>query len=263
MANFYLTKVIKHGFRNPVGYWNWNTKFIPNTRKSYAKRIPPLLTRVWLYEGQSITKIELFKSFLNRFSCITKYHFYIIDFFRIGMLKHISIAVAFSIIITIMISGVSFAYSQSDKSIQTKSQEGNNKNIIIEFTKAFNDRNLTAIDKLVAKYVIEHRPGAGTGIDATKGFLLVLQTAFPDFKTTLNHISAEGDKVVVFTNTTGTHKGPFIFAPGAKPTGKILSFQTADLYRIENGKIAEHWDVVEFMGMLQKMGAIQFTGSQK
>ena len=69
---------------------------------------------------------------------------------------------------------------------------------------------------------------------------------------------AERDKVIVLTNTTGTVKVQFMFAPGVKPTGKIYSFQTADLYTIENGKIAEHCDVVEIMDMLQKMGAIKF-----
>jgi predicted ester cyclase len=114
---------------------------------------------------------------------------------------------------------------------------------------------------LVAKNIIEHRPGAGQGIEATKGFLMALQSAFPGFKTMLTHTIAEGGKVVVFTNTTGTMKGPFMFAPGIKPTGKEYSFQTADLYRIENDKIAEHWDVIEIMDMLQKMGAIQFTNT--
>jgi hypothetical protein len=36
-----------------------------------------------------------------------------------------------------------------------------NKKIIIEFTNAINNRSLTAIDKLVAKNIIEHIPGAG------------------------------------------------------------------------------------------------------
>ena len=69
---------------------------------------------------------------------------------------------------------------------------------------------------------------------------------------------AERDKVIVLTNTTGTVKGQFMFAPSVKPTGKTYSFQTDDLYTIENGKIAEHWDVIEIMDMLQKMGAIKF-----
>ncbi|WP_458747031.1 ester cyclase [Candidatus Nitrosocosmicus sp. T] len=42
---------------------------------------------------------------------------------------------------------------------------------------------------------------------------MALQTAFPDFKTAINRIVAEGDKVIVFTNTTGIHEGPFIIAP--------------------------------------------------
>jgi predicted ester cyclase len=152
-------------------------------------------------------------------------------------------------------------YSQISNSSQTNSSDiENNKDIVISLTDAFNERNLTAIDMLVAKDIKEHRPGAGQGIEATKGFLMALQTAFPDFKTSINEIIAEGDRVLVFTNTTGTHEGPLVFAPGIPPTGKVLSFQTADLYTIaENGTIVEHQDVIEIMDMLQKMGAIQFA----
>jgi predicted ester cyclase len=174
----------------------------------------------------------------------------------------ISIFMLFALSLSIFVPvKSSFAQNQSINSSasSTDQKETFNKNMVIELTKAFNERNLSAIDKLVAKDIKEHRPGAGQGVEATKGFLLALQTAFPDFKTTLNQIVAEGDKVIVLTNTTGTHKGPFVFAPGIQPTGKVLSFQTADLYRIENGKIAEHQDVIEIMGMLQRMGAIQFT----
>ncbi len=173
-------------------------------------------------------------------------------------------SISFLLILAIIISsGPLLVYSQANnQNMQQQSSDiQKNKDIIVQFTKAINERNLTAIDNLVAKNIIEHRPGAGQGIDATKGFIMALQTAFPDFKTTLNHVIAEGDKVVVYTNTTGTFKGPFMFAPGVKPTGKEYSFQTADLYRIGNGKIAEHWDVIEIMDMLQKMGAIKFTNT--
>ena len=61
---------------------------------------------------------------------------------------------------------------------------------------------------------------------------MALYTAFPDFKTNITEIIAEDDRVLVFTNTTGTHQGPVEFAPGIDPTGKLLSFQTADLYTI-------------------------------
>ncbi len=159
----------------------------------------------------------------------------------------------------LLVGGIPLAYSQGIDSSQSNSFDiEKNKDVIVGLTDAFNERNLSAIDKLVAKDIKENRPGAGQGVEATKGFLKALQTAFPDFKTTINEIVAEGDRVIVFTNTTGTHQGPFVFAPGIPPTGKVLSFQTADLYTIaENGTIVEHQDVIEIVDMLQKMGAIQ------
>ena len=127
------------------------------------------------------------------------------------------------------------------------------------FTKAFNDHNPKALDSVVAKNIVEHRKGVQSGINSTKEFLNSLTTAFPDFRTKIEHILAEGDKVVVFTNTTGTHKGPFVFAPGVPPTGKQVSFRSADLYRIANNKIVEPWDVVEDLNMMQDLGAIKFN----
>ena len=141
----------------------------------------------------------------------------------------------------------------------TIQQENNNKAVVIAFIKAFNDHNVTALDSVIAKNIIEHRQGVQSGINSNKQFLSSLITAFPDFRTTIEHITAEGDKVVVFTNTTGTHKGPFMFAPGLPATGKHISFRTADLYRIANNKIVEHWDVVEYLKMLQDLGAIKFN----
>ena len=151
----------------------------------------------------------------------------------------LKIIMALFLIFSIILAGPLVAYSQTNNILKSQDSDiEKNKKIIMEFTNAINNRSLTAIDALVAKNIIEHRPGTGQGIDATKGFLMALQSAFPDFKTLLTQTIAEGDKIVVFTNTTGTMKGPFMFAPGVKPTEKTYSFQTADLYRIENGKIA-------------------------
>jgi predicted ester cyclase len=63
---------------------------------------------------------------------------------------------------------------------------------------------------------------------------------------------AENDLVVIFLNFTGTHKGEF---QGVPPTNKKINIRSADLYRIENEKIAEHWDVVDQLNLLQQTGA--------
>jgi predicted ester cyclase len=170
-------------------------------------------------------------------------------------------------IMTLFASAIILLFSlQQQSAIAQQSQgvqeENNTKAVILAFTKAFNDHNVTALDAVVDKNIMEHRPGVLSGINSTKQFLNSLISAFPDFHTTPEHILVKGDEVVVFTNTTGTHKGPFMFAPGVPPTGKHISFRTADLYRIANNKIAEHWDVVEYIKMLQDIGAIKFSTPQ-
>ena len=149
---------------------------------------------------------------------------------------------------------------QQEQSLQeNSSQEENNKAIIIAFTNASNDRNYTAIEQYVAENIIEHRPSVQSGRNSTIQFLQSLANAFPDFHTNIDHIVAEGDRVVVFTTTNGTHEGEFVFAPGNPPTGKQLSFKTADMYRISNGQLVEHWDVIEILDLMTQIGAITFS----
>lgn len=150
---------------------------------------------------------------------------------------------------------------EQQQSLQEDSsqEEENNKAIIIAFTNASNDRNYTAVERYVAENIIEHRPGVESGRKSTIEFLQSLATAFPDFYTSIDHIVAEDDKVVVFTTTNGTHEGEFIFAPGVTPTGKQVSFKTADVYRLSNGQIVEHWDVIEILDLMTQIGAVTFN----
>jgi predicted SnoaL-like aldol condensation-catalyzing enzyme len=43
------------------------------------------------------------------------------------------------------------------------------------------------------------------------------------------------------------------------PTNRPVKIRSADLYRIENGKIVEHWDVVDSLDLLKQAGAITFN----
>lgn len=70
-------------------------------------------------------------------------------------------------------------------------------------------------------------------------------------QTNIEHIVVENDLVVVFLNGTGTHKGEF---RGMPPTNKKVSIRSADLYRIVNEKIVEHWDVVDQLDLLHQTG---------
>ncbi len=78
-------------------------------------------------------------------------------------------------------------------------------------------------------------------------------SAFPDLKAVIHDQVAEGDKVVTYKTFHGTHKGEFREIP---PTGKKISVDVIDIFRIANGKMVEHWTVIDWMGLMQQLGVV-------
>jgi predicted ester cyclase len=66
-------------------------------------------------------------------------------------------------------------------------------------------------------------------------------------------MAAEGDKVTVRLNVTGTHKGELQRVP---PTGKKASFSAMDFITPMDEKVAEEWVNADIMGLMQQIGAI-------
>ena len=75
--------------------------------------------------------------------------------------------------------------------------------------------------------------------------------AFPDQHYEFEDIIAAGDKVVIRGTYSGTHKGNFA---GIPPTGKSFSIVEIDIFRIEGGRIAEHWDAADTASMQRQLG---------
>jgi predicted ester cyclase len=112
---------------------------------------------------------------------------------------------------------------------------------------------LLAVDKYHAANLID---GSGKTSESFKKSLGALLSGFPDLHVNIGHILAENNFVLVFLNFTGTHRGEF---EGMPPTNKQVKIRSADLYRIENSEIVEHWDVVDSLDLLKQTGAITFT----
>jgi predicted ester cyclase len=126
-----------------------------------------------------------------------------------------------------------------------------NKELIKSFVEeVFNKHNLTAIDKYHATNLTN---GSGKTVESFKQSLTALFSGFPDLHVNIEHILAENNFVLVFLNFTGTHKADF---QGMPSTNNRMTIRSADLYRIENGMIIEHWDVVDSLDLLKQTGAI-------
>jgi predicted ester cyclase len=117
----------------------------------------------------------------------------------------------------------------------------------------WNRHQPSAADCFVAANFVEHNPRLPPGLAGRKQFVTKVLAAFSDYHGEIEDLVAEGDKVVARVWWTGTQDGPY---EGRPPTGNKLSFSTADFFRIEEGKIAEHWDVVDTLSRAVALGLV-------
>jgi predicted SnoaL-like aldol condensation-catalyzing enzyme len=106
--------------------------------------------------------------------------------------------------------------------------ESNKRTVVEYYELAFNGRQPEqAVEKYVGSQYIQHNPQAPDGPDAFIAFV----KAFPEASVDIRRVFAEGDIVV-------TH-GLLKFSPDDPGT------VAADFFRLEDGKIVEHWDVLQ------------------
>jgi predicted ester cyclase len=122
------------------------------------------------------------------------------------------------------------------------------------YEEVFNKHQPEASDRFVAKDFIEHNPRLPhDGLAGTKKFLNVVFAAFSDYHADIQQLVAEGDWVASRTQFAGTNDGPY---EGRPATSNKLVFSTSDFFRIESGKIAERWDVVETLARSVALGLV-------
>jgi predicted ester cyclase len=121
--------------------------------------------------------------------------------------------------------------------------------------------DLDLADELIAEDYVEHRPTDDTapGREGLKRWVKMVHAAFPDWRHTIDDLVAEGDKVVVRNTLFGTHRGEFM---GIAPTGKQIRQAGFDLFRIQDGKVIEHWGEYDWMGFFQQLRVVPEIGKQ-
>ena len=130
--------------------------------------------------------------------------------------------------------------------------------IVRRFIEAYNKRNLDVFDDLLAPDYFDHTSQVGP--EGLKQLMNMAFKAFPDFHETIEDIIAEGDKVWVRITFTGTHTGEWM---GIAPTGKKVTTEMVDIFRIVNGKLVEYRDVNNNLDFLKKLGLVEYTEKGK
>ncbi len=83
--------------------------------------------------------------------------------------------------------------------------------------------------------------------------ILTAEASFPLYRLDAEEMLAEGDLVSLRGKVRGVHNGPFM---GLPPTGKPVEFAIFITYKVQDGKIVDHWMLTDNMTMLQQIGLV-------
>lgn len=114
-----------------------------------------------------------------------------------------------------------------------------NKSLITEYLRALSGHAKSP--ELVGKYVTDPKLAA---------HITDIEAAFPAYEFIAEEVLSERDRVVVRGTFRGIHLGRFA---GIEPTHKPVSAGLIIIYRIENGRIAEHWMQFDLFTLLQQL----------
>ena len=138
-----------------------------------------------------------------------------------------------------------------------------NKAIVRRFMDEYNKRNLDIFEELVAPDYYDHI-FQQKGRENLKQLFTMAFKAFPDWYEAIEDIIAEGNKVWVRVRATGTHTGEWnLFGAILPPTGKKTTIMMVFIWRIENGKLVEGWEVDDNLEFLKQLGVVDYTEKGK
>lgn len=110
--------------------------------------------------------------------------------------------------------------------------EEKNKEVIRKFYQEFfNDHIIESADRYVREDYIQHNPGVDQGRESLKAAFADKFVSDPDFHLEIKMMIAEKDLVAVYLKNVDT-KGN-------------TKCRVVDMYRLEDGMLAEHWDVLQ------------------
>jgi predicted SnoaL-like aldol condensation-catalyzing enzyme len=109
--------------------------------------------------------------------------------------------------------------------------EENKQTVLAFYQAAINEKDHDAASKLLRHSYIQHNPRIADGLEGFREFVETLKADFPHLRADVKRIFAEGDYVIAHVHG--------VRVPGGPETAIV------DIFRLEDGRIAEHWDVMQ------------------
>jgi predicted ester cyclase len=111
-------------------------------------------------------------------------------------------------------------------------------------------------EQAVTADYVDHEapPGTPPGPEGANAVLRWLRGAFNDISYEIEDAFGAGDRVAIRLTTRGTHTGEFMGKPA---TGRRFEFEAIHVYRIEDGRVAEHWAKRDDVALARQIGLFE------
>jgi predicted ester cyclase len=139
------------------------------------------------------------------------------------------------------------------------SQESNKAVVRRVLDDVFAGGKFDLLDELLQPDFVNHNIlGTGeethsVGIEAMKREMMGVHSSMSDISIEVVHLLADGDFVMTYAISKGTHSGQFFGIPG---TGRPVRTPAMSIVRMADGKMAERWNIIDLYGTLQQIGAV-------
>ena len=121
-----------------------------------------------------------------------------------------------------------------------------------KFYQVYNDHNTNLWETAMSPSYVGHVNGQTIpSREVGKGFVAALISAFPDIHYSVDDSLQVGDRAAVRWSATATHTGNLF---GLPPTQKKVNMLGMTMFRVENGQVAELWDVWDESGLMKQLG---------
>jgi len=130
--------------------------------------------------------------------------------------------------IALMVAAMGLA-CQGVMAADAAQMEANKKAVVDFYEKALNQKDFDAAAKYFGDRYVQHNPSAPDGPAGLKGLVELLRDKFPQSHSDIKRVFADGDYVILHVHA--------VREPGTRGAAIV------DIFKLENGKIVEHWDV--------------------
>ena len=129
-------------------------------------------------------------------------------------------------------AGLAACNQQCEETDTASAEEINKQNVVAFYEAAINEKDFEKARQYMGDVYIQHNPLAADGPEGLKAFLDFARENMASFKADIKQVFADGDYVIVHVHATA----------GPDDRGSAVM----DIFRLdENGKVVEHWDVIQ------------------